>query len=199
MTAATRDRLLTARPFGVFVPLLAGILAVVQWPGRIAVAPGLALAATGLLAWTLMEWTVHRAMHWRTRSPLISRFQQRAHLRHHGAPQDLPHAVLRLSGSVPLAGVCFTAALLGFRDLDRALLFQAGLLAGYLWYEAVHLLSHSHCRLPGLGKLGRYHLRHHYETATRTYGVTSPIWDWLFGTLPAVARSATGTAVNTDV
>jgi sterol desaturase/sphingolipid hydroxylase (fatty acid hydroxylase superfamily) len=184
MTAARRDWLLTARPFLVFVPILGGLLAVVVGRGRAAVAPGLLVTATGLLAWTLVEWAVHRAMHWRTRSAVVSRFQQQAHLRHHAAPHDLPHSVLRLSGSIPLAGVFFTAALLGFRDLERAMLFQAGLLAGYLWYESVHLLSHSHRHPPGLGALCRYHLRHHFETPTRTYGVTSPLWDWLFSTLP---------------
>jgi len=32
--------------------------------------------------------------------------------------------------------------------------------------------------------LGRYHQRHHDDDWTRTFGVTSPLWDWVFGTLP---------------
>lgn len=188
MTEALHKWVLTARPFLVYGPLLVVLLTVVAERGRLGVVPGLCVVATALLAWTLVEWTVHRAMHWQTRSQVVSRFQQQAHLRHHHAPHDLPHAVLRLSGSLPLAGVFFAVALLGFGDLDRALLFQAGLLVGYLGYESVHLLSHGHCRLPGLWGLCRYHLRHHFETPSRTYGVTSPLWDWLFGTLPTRKR-----------
>ena len=179
-----RDWLLIARPFLVFLPTVAVMLAVAAYRSRVTFAPGLLLSASALLVWTLVEWAIHRAMHWQTRSQLCFRLQQYAHLRHHRAPHDLPHAVLRLSGSIPLCGIFFAAALIGFRDLDRALLFHAGLLAGYLWYESVHLLSHSYRHLPGLGALRRYHLRHHFENSTRIYGVTSPLWDWMFNTLP---------------
>ena len=184
MRDAMRDWLLTARPFLVFIPTMGVVLAVIVYRGRVAFAPGLLLAATALLVWTLVEWAMHRAMHWRTCSKLLCRFQQHAHLRHHRAPHDRPHSVLRLSGSIPLSGLFFAAALIGFRDLDRAMLFHTGLLVGYLWYESVHLLSHSHRCLSGLWAPCRYHLRHHFENPTRIYGVTSPLWDWIFGTLP---------------
>jgi sterol desaturase/sphingolipid hydroxylase (fatty acid hydroxylase superfamily) len=32
--------------------------------------------------------------------------------------------------------------------------------------------------------LREYHLRHHYENGEKAFGVTSPLWDWAFGTLP---------------
>jgi sterol desaturase/sphingolipid hydroxylase (fatty acid hydroxylase superfamily) len=33
--------------------------------------------------------------------------------------------------------------------------------------------------------LKRYHLQHHYKTPQQRFGVTSPLWDVLFGTKPA--------------
>jgi sterol desaturase/sphingolipid hydroxylase (fatty acid hydroxylase superfamily) len=181
--------LLTTRPFLLFGPLLRDLLGVITARARYGSIPGLLIIGLALLTWTLLEWTVHRAMHWQTRCQMLSRFQDRAHLRHHRAPHDLPHAVLKLSASIPLAGVCFLAAWLGWRDLDRTFYFQAGLLAGYLWYESVHLLAHwQRCPLR-LRSLRRYHRQHHFDTSTRTYGVTSPFWDWVFGTLPTGTSS----------
>ena len=37
--------------------------------------------------------------------------------------------------------------------------------------------------------LMKYHALHHYQDDHRTFGVTSPLWDWAFGTLPG-ARPA---------
>lgn len=35
----------------------------------------------------------------------------------------------------------------------------------------------------------RYHLRHHYDCMDRAFGVSTPLWDWVFGTLPARRES----------
>ena len=138
------------------------------------------------MAWTLLEWLTHRAMHLRLRSERLARWQYEAHLRHHDEPHDLDHAVVRLRASVPLAAVLFVAAWVCFAEPSRAALFHAGLLIGYLAYETVHLVSHGRGRPPGFAYLTRYHAVHHYQDIYRAYGVTSPLWDWLFGTLPAM-------------
>lgn len=48
--------------------------------------------------------------------------------------------------------------------------------------EAVHLSAHAVHPLPGLRSLRRMHLRHHHGGNDRAFGVTSPLWDWVFGT-----------------
>ncbi|MCK6457046.1 MAG: sterol desaturase family protein, partial [Phycisphaerae bacterium] len=84
--------------------------------------------------------------------------------------------------------------------LSIALAAHAGLLLGYVAYEFVHLSSHAGRRWGPLRALDRYHMRHHFENANRTFGVTTPLWDWVFGTLPrqrsraASAPTCTGTS-----
>jgi len=34
--------------------------------------------------------------------------------------------------------------------------------------------------------LKKYHLVHHFKDSDHYFGVTSPFWDWLFETKPAV-------------
>ncbi len=35
-----------------------------------------------------------------------------------------------------------------------------------------------------LGYLKRHHMLHHYKTPDLRFGVSSPFWDWVYGTLP---------------
>ena len=68
----------------------------------------------------------------------------------------------------------------------------------------VHLVSttpqnHAHRRAPGFAYLASYHALHHYQDIYRAYGVTSPTWDWLFGTLPARRRPPTETASHVEL
>ncbi|MFI5301772.1 MAG: hypothetical protein ACHREM_27090, partial [Polyangiales bacterium] len=50
-------------------------------------------------------------------------------------------------------------------------------------YEIVHRRDHTH---PGIGPYGRWlrrhHFYHHFVDARCNHGVTSPLWDWVFGT-----------------
>jgi sterol desaturase/sphingolipid hydroxylase (fatty acid hydroxylase superfamily) len=32
--------------------------------------------------------------------------------------------------------------------------------------------------------LKRYHLKHHYNDEHTAYGVSTPLWDYVFGTIP---------------
>jgi sterol desaturase/sphingolipid hydroxylase (fatty acid hydroxylase superfamily) len=183
--------LLRARPFLMFIPWLGAVCAWSAFNSPFGWSGGFALVLAGLFAWTFIEWVVHRAMHLRVHSAAITRFQDEAHLRHHREPHDVEHAVVMLRASIPLAAVFLGLSLVVFRNLPAALLFHAGMIAGYLAYEAVHLATHARWRIAALRSLTRYHNLHHFRGWNRTFGVTTPLWDWVFGTLPenAAARS----------
>jgi 4-hydroxysphinganine ceramide fatty acyl 2-hydroxylase len=184
MKISMKDFLLRSRPFVVFVPWLAGVLVWVIVSNAISWTGGALLVGAGLFAWTFIEWSFHRAMHVRVPWPALARFQDRAHIRHHREPHDVEHSVVNLSGSIPLALMFFGISFLVFRNVPAALMFHSGLLLGYLAYEFVHLATHAKWAFPGLSYLTRYHNQHHFNGWERTFGVTSPLWDWIFRTRP---------------
>lgn len=178
---------LCSRPFWMYPPI---VILLVAWAGpRAGIAPAVGLFVLGLFAWTFVEWGLHALMHARTGSKSFSRFQQFAHLGHHHAPDCLPGALVTLRGSIPLAAGFFGLSLAMFRSLVPAVVFFAGLLSGYVFYEFVHLATHARRRLPGLTWLEHYHGRHHARW-NRGFGVTCPLWDYVFGTAPEAQKEA---------
>jgi sterol desaturase/sphingolipid hydroxylase (fatty acid hydroxylase superfamily) len=61
--------------------------------------------------------------------------------------------------------------------------------AGYLLYDMTHYAAHHLPMRSGYLKfLKRYHIMHHYRTPNARFGVSSPLWDYVFRTAPATSR-----------
>jgi sterol desaturase/sphingolipid hydroxylase (fatty acid hydroxylase superfamily) len=101
---------------------------------------------------------------------------------HHDYPNDSGRLVMPPSVSIPLALLFFVLSrwLLG----PVAPAAFGGFVAGYLVYDTTHYLTH---HSTGRTALGRYqkkrHFRHHYYDSTRNFGVSSPLWDLVLGTM----------------
>ena len=60
----------------------------------------------------------------------------------------------------------------------------AGFVTGYITYDMIHYSIHNF-QPPGpawVKAIWVHHLAHHYRDTTRGFGVSSPIWDTVFGT-----------------
>jgi dihydroceramide fatty acyl 2-hydroxylase len=147
-------------------------------------APALAGLLGGLLLWTLVEYWFHRALfHYQPKTGWGKRISFLVHGIHHDYPQDSSRLVMPLLVSVPLA-----LAFGGFFRLAFGAWYAgpfAGFTLGYVVYDSLHYAVH-HLRLPGrLGRwIKRHHLRHHFTEEHAGYGVTSPLWDLVFRTMP---------------
>ena len=92
--------------------------------------------------------------------------------------------------SIPLAAVFYgllygVVGRLGGLPHWVAPLF-AGFSLGYLIYDLTHYATHHFAMRSGYLKyLRRYHMMHHFKTPNARFGVSSPVWDKVFGTLPA--------------
>ena len=130
----------------------------------------------GLLAWTLLEYLLHRfAFHAPTR------FLGRRHVAHHAdvADRSLTPAKWQPVLVVALAGLATAHALFGRAGVEAV----SGLLAGYALYELTHYAVHYwKVDTAWFRALKRYHLSHHFQSPRVRFGVTSPLWDIVFGT-----------------
>ncbi|MBX3464223.1 MAG: sterol desaturase family protein [Planctomycetes bacterium] len=180
----------------VWLPVIAWFLAAAVGAPPATGMTGLRLAvafAAGLLVWTLVEYVLHRfVFHFAPREPApwLRRLVFLFHGIHHVQPWDPARLVMPPVVSIPLAVLfylLFDAVIVGLLAAPAWLApVFAGFLSGYLVYDLLHYATH-HLPMPGaIGKrLKRHHLLHHHATPDQRFGVTSPLWDAVFGTLPA--------------
>jgi sterol desaturase/sphingolipid hydroxylase (fatty acid hydroxylase superfamily) len=148
---------------------------------------GIVLA--GLAVWSPFEYALHRLIfHLDRVFPSAASFCFLIHGCHHADPSDAGRDIMPLVGSVPIGLGILAVAILCFGEA-AGLMFGGGFGLGYLTYDVAHYGCHQ-WRMPGrLGaSIKRYHLAHHYADDTRHFGVTSPLWDWVFGTLRLAPR-----------
>jgi sterol desaturase/sphingolipid hydroxylase (fatty acid hydroxylase superfamily) len=137
--------------------------------------------AAGLLAWTLIEYGLHRfVFHYQPQSAWGKRVHFIFHGVHHDYPNDVHRLVMPPSASIPLAVLFY----LGFSALlPEPLLFAffPGVVAGYLVYDLGHYaLHHASFKNSVFKRLKKHHLLHHYADDTRGFGVSSSLWDAVF-------------------
>lgn len=145
----------------------------------------------GIFVWTFMEYMLHRfVFHYRPRSPWQARVVFLFHGVHHKQPQCKTRLVMPPVVSVPLAFV-FYGLFYGIVAVGLGLPYWtaplfSGAIFGYLLYDLTHYATHHLPMRRGLMRyLKRYHLKHHYKTPDQRFGVSSPLWDIVFGTKPA--------------
>jgi dihydroceramide fatty acyl 2-hydroxylase len=137
----------------------------------------------GYLFWTLTEYWLHRIVfHFEPQDGIGARLHWIIHGVHHDHPNDPMRLVMPPSVSVPLA-IAFWAAFHAVIGGPSADLFASGFLAGYLAYDMTHYHVHHHKARTRLGRLlYELHMRHHFQDDTRGFGVSFPLWDYVFRT-----------------
>lgn len=145
----------------------------------------------GLVLWTLAEYNIHRfVFHLRPRAPWQARMVYLAHGIHHHQPHCKTRLVLPPAVSVPMAVIFYALFYLVITVLLGAgqwlLPVFAGFLTGYIVYDMIHYATH-HTPVKGRAwkYLKKHHMYHHFKTPNARYGVSSPLWDYVYGTLPS--------------
>jgi len=142
------------------------------------------LLGFGVLSWTLIEYVLHRFIfHYNAKSRLGRKILYAAHLSHHENPTATNRIFASLYLSAPVAAAYWLVAwgLTGSWAASSYLFI--GMTSGYFFYEWLHFQCHHHkSRLRLFRYLKKYHLLHHYKTPEQRFGVTSPLFDVVFGT-----------------
>ena len=134
----------------------------------------IAAYGAGLLSWTLLEYSGHRWLYHQGRTPAHT-----GHKMHH----DAPKALIAMPWFIVTALMAGTWYVFAYRWQFRSVLtFMAGLLTGFVCYGAFHhILHHFSFKNSWYRKLRSHHVVHH-QMPRVNFGVTTPLWDYIFRT-----------------
>lgn len=133
----------------------------------------------GVFAWTLVEYLIHRFLFHIEEG----KFQYMIHGVHHEYPRDKERLMMPPLPGILLVGFFYGCWYLLFHTYTP--LFMAGFVSGYLGYTFIHYIVHAWKPLPGIKFLWAHHLKHHNPAfENKAYGVSTPLWDYIFGTMP---------------
>jgi sterol desaturase/sphingolipid hydroxylase (fatty acid hydroxylase superfamily) len=111
------------------------------------------------------------------------KLQYTVHGVHHDYPKDKDRLAMPPFVSMFYALIFYVVFKLIMDDF--ALYFLPGFLIGYAAYLGVHYIVHAYQPPKNFMKvLWVNHAVHHYKDPEAAFGVSSPLWDYIFGTMP---------------
>ncbi|KAL0958149.1 hypothetical protein HGRIS_000316 [Hohenbuehelia grisea] len=162
--------------------------AISQVPNE-AVAKSVLCFFLGNILWTFFEYAMHRFLFHIDKFMPDRPIFLALHFFFHGVHHYLPMDRLRLM----MPPILFTTLQFPFTQLAYAVFpvavangIVSGAFAFYVLYESVHYALH-HSMLPFyMREMKKYHLAHHYKNWELGFGVTSKIWDYVFGSVLSI-------------
>jgi len=144
----------------------------------------------GIVLWTLLEYVLHRFLfHYHPKTELGKRINFMFHGVHHAQPMVKTRLVMPPAISLPLGamvyGLIALVAGLAFGAWHIVKPLAAGAFFGYLLYDMTHYSTHHfNFKFKWFHWVRSHHMKHHVQTPAMRFGVTSPLWDVVFGTEP---------------
>ncbi len=142
----------------------------------------------GAIFFTLIEYLMHRYLyHIPADTEKKRKFQYTIHGVHHDHPRDKSRLALPPILSIVLALLFISLYRLIMGDVGYA--FGGGFLFGYSTYLAAHYAIHMYKPPKNfLSIIWKHHNLHHFVGDDGAFGVSSPFWDYVFGTMPSDPR-----------
>jgi 4-hydroxysphinganine ceramide fatty acyl 2-hydroxylase len=150
----------------------------------ISFAIGVLVLLAGVLVFTFVEYMMHRHFfHMEPDTPIKDKLQYAVHGVHHDYPKDKDRLAMP-----PFVSIAYALIFYGVFTLimgDYALFFLPGFVMGYASYLGVHYMVHAYQPPKNFLKvLWVNHAVHHYKDPDVAFGVSSPLWDFILGTMP---------------
>jgi sterol desaturase/sphingolipid hydroxylase (fatty acid hydroxylase superfamily) len=144
----------------------------------------------GWLVWSLLEYVLHRyVFHFNPEGEQERLTAFLLHGYHHAFPNDRTRLVAPPWMSWP-PGLAILGVYLLLVSPPVAFNLFAGTALGYVSYDWVHYYTHHFKPGNPLGKwLRQYHLQHHHAHEHSRFGVSSPLWDYVFNTYKPPVRA----------
>lgn len=141
------------------------------------------LFVIGMFFWSFTEYILHRfAFHYHPESEKGKKIHYLIHGNHHEYPRDRERLFMPAAPSLIIASTLF---LLMFLILGKYVFpFFPGFMFGYLLYGSMHYAIHAwNPPFKWMKGLWRNHHLHHYKNDDMGFGVSSTLWDHVFGTM----------------
>jgi len=169
--------------WGLYIPVIAALLyysgVILEFTtGRI-----LLTFFSGMITWTLFEYILHRwVFHMVAESERAQKIVYIMHGNHHHFPRDKERLFMPPVPSLIIASTLF---LLFYLVIGwNVAMFFPGFLFGYLLYGTMHYAIHAwNPPTKWLKPLWRNHHLHHYKNESMGFGVSTTLWDHVFGTM----------------
>ena len=146
---------------------------------------GVLVLIAGFFVFTLVEYLMHRYLyHMLPTNKIKDKVQYTIHGVHHDYPKDKDRLAMPpfISGLYAVILYFLFTFIMG----SYAYYFLPGFLIGYALYLGVHYVVHAFQPPKNFLKfLWVNHAIHHYKDPDVAFGVSTPLWDYIFGTAPS--------------
>lgn len=137
--------------------------------------------------WTLLEYSLHRGVfHWKPNQESYNQITLHflLHGLHHKTPMDGDRLVFPPAAALILISIFYVFYRLLF-PWPYFCLFASGQLFGYICYDIMHYYLHHGSPKPYTSMYFRkvYHHNHHFKDFDLAFGITTLLWDYVFGTV----------------
>ncbi len=143
----------------------------------------LLIFALAIFVWTFTEYFLHRfVFHFQSENKIIKRIVFMFHGLHHDDPEDPTRLVMPPVPAILIMSILwkFFGLLISAKLIDS---FMSGFIFSYLCYDYIHYGTHHFKMNSKIGRfLKKFHLQHHYSKEDINYGVSNPLWDYVFKT-----------------
>lgn len=174
--------------WGLYVPIIGFMLYYSYSRLAIGIWGTILLFLGGMIAWSLFEYFIHRyVFHYMAESERAMRIVYVIHGNHHEYPRDRERLFMPPVPSLIISSTLFSIAYAVswlFGVPGNAFAFFPGFLLGYLTYGTMHYAIHAwNPPFKWMKPLWRNHHLHHYKNDRMGFGVSSTLWDHVFGTM----------------
>jgi len=142
--------------------------------------------AGAVFFWTFFEYFFHKYINhldeYFPESKIAKSIAYSIHGIHHEYPRDKDRLIMP-----PVPGLIILTVLFTMFQLIMGpylYIFMPGFMTGYLVYTFVHYSIHKTPVPSYLTVQYRHHAIHHYKYPNKAFGVSTTVWDRVFGTMP---------------
>lgn len=174
--------------WAIYVPVIVLMIYYSSNTLEVASTPIILTFLAGIFSWTFFEYVLHRfVFHFNPQSERATKIVYIIHGNHHEYPRDKERLFMPPVPSLILASFIFSMFYYFFQLLglnEYVFSFFPGFMLGYLVYGTMHYAIHAwNPPFKWMKPLWRNHHLHHYKEQEKGFGVSSTLWDHVFGTM----------------